>query len=103
MGVHRTTSEAAKAYAERERVLGEGIMLLGTASESLRSMDRKTLEKMGNLSYGLMPYSPGYAGKLMLIVSRLFYALAGAKEGKVGLYDLKKLENEIEGLREKLL
>ena len=29
MGVHRITSEAAKAYAARERVLGSGISILG--------------------------------------------------------------------------
>jgi hypothetical protein len=102
MGVHRTTSEAARVYAERERILGNGIILLGAASESLASIDKPTLERIGNLSSALLPYSPGYAGKLMLIISRLFLTLAGAKEKEHRLPALEELEKEIKELQEKM-
>ena len=47
MGVHRITSEAAKYYAARERVLGICISLLGLASEKVNELDKEVLEKLG--------------------------------------------------------
>ena len=35
MGVHRVTSEAAKAYAARERTIGNGIMLVGDSARQI--------------------------------------------------------------------
>ncbi len=99
MGVHRVTSEAAKAYAARERVLGAGITVLGLAAEKASKLDKATLEKCGDIAAKLLPYSPGYAGKLMLVSARLFWALAGAEEKEAKVVSLEDLEKEIEELK----
>ncbi|WP_457554734.1 hypothetical protein [Candidatus Pyrohabitans sp.] len=99
MGVHRVTSEAAKAYAARERVLGAGINVLGIAAEKASKLDKGTLEKCGDIAAKLLPYSPGYAGKLMLVSARLFWALAGAQEKEAKVVGLEELESEIEELK----
>ena len=59
MGVHRITSEAAKAYAARERVLGSGISILGYAAERVSELEKETLEKCGDAAGNLLPYAPG--------------------------------------------
>ncbi|ADC65809.1 conserved hypothetical protein [Ferroglobus placidus DSM 10642] len=102
MGVHRITSEAAKYYAARERVLGNGISLLGVASEKASELDKKLLEEIGDLAAALLPHSPGYAGKLMAVVARLFWALAGVKEKEFKFVELEDLEKWIEELRKKI-
>ncbi len=102
MGVHRITSEAAKYYALREKVVGSGISLLGLASENLDRLSKNQLEKLGDLAAKLLPHSPGYAGKMMPIVARLFWKLAGVNEKKFELVELKKLEKEIENLKNEL-
>ncbi len=102
MGVHRVTSEAAKAYASREKVLGSGITVLGLASEKARELDKDTLEKAGDIAAQLLPHSPGYAGKLMLVTARLFWALAGVDEKEMPVVSLEELEKKISELKEKL-
>lgn len=101
MGVHRITSEAAKYYAQRERVLGSGISLLGMASEKVGELDKETLEKLGDISAYLLPHSPGYAGKLTAVIARLFWALAGVKEKEFEFKELEEIEKMIEELKEK--
>lgn len=102
VGVHRVTSEAAKAYAARERVLGGGISVLGSAAENASKLDKETLERCGDLAGALLPYSPGYAGKLMLVTARLFWHLASAKEKEVGVVPLEELEKKIEELKKRV-
>lgn len=102
MSVHRITSEAAKYYALREKVIGSGISLLGAASENLDKLSKEQLEKLGDLAAKLLPHSPGYAGKMMPVVARLFWKLAGVNEKEFKLVELEKLEKEIEELRNEL-
>ena len=102
MGVHRITSEAAKYYAQREKVVGSGVALLGEASMNLDKLSKEQLEKLGDLAAKLLPHSPGYAGKMMPIVARLFWRLAGVGEKEFGFAELDELEKEIENLRSEL-
>ncbi len=102
MGVHRITSEAAKYYAMRERVVGAGVSLLGEASINIDKLSKEQLEKLGDLAAKLLPHSPGYAGKMMPIVARLFWKLAGVGEKEFGFAELEDLEREIEELRKEL-
>jgi hypothetical protein len=102
MGVHRVTSEAARAYVRREKVLGSSISILGRASSDLDGLDKETLEMCGDLSCDLLPHAPGYAGKLMLVIARLFWSAAGVgeKDGRNASLDdiessLSKLESKI--------
>lgn len=102
MGVHRITSEAAKYYAQREKVVGAGVSLLGEASMNLDRLTKEQFEKLGDLAAKLLPHSPGYAGKMMPIVARLFWKLAGAGEKEFGFAELDELEKEIEMLKKEL-
>ena len=102
MGVHRVTSDVAKYYATRERVLGNGISLLRTASEKVNELDKKLLEELGDLAAASLPHSPGYAGKLMIVVASLFWALAGVQEKESKTIDLEDLVKWIEELRGKI-
>ncbi len=102
MGVHRITSEAAKYYAMRERVVGAGVTLLGEASINIDKLSKEQLEKLGDLAAKLLPHSPGYAGKMMPIVARLFWKLAGVEEKEFGFAELEDLEKEIEQLKKEL-
>ncbi|WP_456329985.1 hypothetical protein [Archaeoglobus sp.] len=103
MGVHRMTSEAAKYYAQREKIVGAGVSLLGEASMNLDKLTKEQLEKLGDLAAKLLPHSPGYAGKMMPIVARLFWRLAGVGgEKEFGFAELDELEKEIEKLKEEL-
>ncbi|WP_457591176.1 hypothetical protein [Geoglobus sp.] len=102
MGVHRITSEAAKYYAMRERILGNGISLLGAASEKVNELDRETIERLGDLASYLLPHSPGYAGKLMAVTARLLWALAGVGEKEWEFRELEDIEKLIEELKEKV-
>ncbi|MBE8540257.1 hypothetical protein [Geoglobus acetivorans] len=102
MGVHRITSEAAKYYAMRERILGSGISLLGAASEKVQELDKDTLEKLGDVAAFLLPHSPGYAGKFTAVIARLFWALAGVEEKEFKFIELDDLEKMIEELKEKI-
>jgi len=102
MGVHRITTDAAKAYAERERVLGSGISVLGSAAEKAAELDKEILEKCGNAAAELLPYSPGYAGKLMLVSARLFWALAGVEEKETKVIPLAELEKELQEIKQSL-
>jgi hypothetical protein len=99
LGVHRVTSEAARAYAARERVLGGGITILGLAAENASRLDRETLEKCGDLAGSLLPYSPGYVGKMMLIAARLFWRLASVGEKEAKVLPLEELEDMVEELK----
>jgi hypothetical protein len=99
MGVHRITSEAAKYYAKREKILGSGITLLGLASEKLDKLSKDQLEKLGDLAASLLPHSPGTAGKLMPIIARLFWKLAGVGEKEFEFVELDELEKRIETLK----
>ena len=102
MGVHRITSEAAKYYALREKVVGSGISLLGVASENLDKLSKEQLEKLRDPAAKLLPHSPGYAGKMMPIVARLFWKLAGINEKEFVFVELEKLEKEIDELKNEL-
>lgn len=102
MGVHRVTSEAARAYAARERAIGNGIATLGTAAENIKKLDKKTIEKCGDLAAELLPYSPGYAGKTMLIIARLFWNLASTGEKETKVVPIEQLEKKIEEIRKAL-
>ena len=102
MGVHRITSESAKYYATRERVVGAGVALLGLASEKTAELSKEELEALGDLAADLLPHSPGYAGKLIPTVARLFWALAGVKEKEFQFMELDELEKVIEDLKKKI-
>jgi len=102
MGVHRITSEAAKYYAKREKVLGAGITLLGSASEKINTLTKEQLERLGDLAAMLLPHAPGYAGKLMPIIARLFWKLAGVNEKEFKLVELDDLERTIEELKKEV-
>lgn len=102
MGVHRVTSEAAKAYADREKAIGNGITTLGTAAEHVKSLDKKTIEKCGDLAAEMLPYSPGYVGKSMLIIARLLWALAETPEKQTRVVPIEELEKKIEEIRKAL-
>ncbi|MET1124213.1 MAG: hypothetical protein ABWW66_02975 [Archaeoglobaceae archaeon] len=102
MGVHRITSEAAKYYALRERVIGSAISLLGEASLNLERLNREQLEKLGDLAAKLLPHAPGYAGKMFPIIARLFWKLAGVGEKDFAYVELEELEREIEDLKKHL-
>ncbi len=99
MGVYRVTSPAAQAYVARERVLGSGITALGLASEKAALLDKKTLEKCGDIAAKLLPHAPGYAGRLMQASARLFWTLAKVKEKEIKVVPLEELEREIEELK----
>ncbi len=98
MGVHRVTSEAARAYVRREKALGTAISTLGKASTMVKDLDAKTLEKCGDLASDLLAHAPGYAGKLMLVVARLFWFAAGVEEKEGRAATLEDIESELESL-----
>ena len=102
MGVHRVTSEAARAYANREKALGDGITTLGVAAENAPQLDKRVLEKCGDLAGELLPYSPGYVGKTMIIIARLFWAIASTPEKKTKIVSLEDLEKKIEAIKKAL-
>ncbi|MEM0302874.1 MAG: hypothetical protein QXU31_06045 [Archaeoglobaceae archaeon] len=102
MGVHRITSESARFYAMRERVVGSAISLLGEATLKIDELSREQCEKLGDLASKLLPYAPGYAGKTMPIIARLFWKLANVKEKDFPLIEIDKLDKEIEELRKEL-
>jgi len=102
MGVHRITSEAAKYYAKREKILGSGISLLGLASEKLDKLNKEKLEKLGDLASMLLPHSPGYAGKLIPIIARLFWKLAGIGEKEFKYVELDDIEKYINELKDEI-
>jgi len=102
MGVHRITSESARFYAMRERIVGSAISLLGEASLKIDELSKEECEKLGDLASKLLPYAPGYAGKTMPIIARLFWKLANVKEKDFPLVEMDKLEAEIEELKKKL-
>ncbi len=102
MGVHRITSEAARYYAKREKILGSGISLLGLASEKLDKLNKEKLEKLGDLASMLLPHSPGYAGKLIPIIARLFWKLAGIGEKEFKYVELDDIEKYINDLKDEI-
>ncbi|ADB57452.1 hypothetical protein [Archaeoglobus profundus] len=102
MGVHRITSEAAKYYAKREKILGIGVSLLGLASEKLDELTKEQFEKLGDLASMLLPHAPGYAGKLIPIIARLFWKLAGVKEKEFKYVELDEIEKYMEELKNEL-
>ena len=102
MGVHRITSEAARYYAKREKILGSGISLLGLASEKLDKLNEEKLEKLGDLASMLLPHSPGYAGKLIPIIARLFWKLAGIGEKEFKYVELDDIEKYINELKDEI-
>jgi hypothetical protein len=80
VGIGAVKSDAARAFIEREKILSRGLWILGEASRDLKSLDKETLSVCGDLAYDLLTFSPGYAGKLLLIISRLFSNLAEQEE-----------------------
>ncbi|MBO8183667.1 MAG: hypothetical protein H0Z28_12920 [Archaeoglobus sp.] len=102
MGVHRITSEAAKYYATKEKILGTGINLFGVASERVGEIDKKDLESLGDLAAALLPHTPGNSGKLMVVVARLFWALAGVAEKEFKILPLEEIETLVEDLKQRI-
>jgi hypothetical protein len=102
MGVHRVTSEAARAYVKREKILGSAISALGKASTRIPDLEKETLERCGDLACGLLPHAPGYAGKLMLVIARLFWASAGIEEKEGRTPSLEEIEAQVQWLEETL-
>ncbi len=99
MGVQRVTSPAAQAYVAREKVLGDGIALLGAASEKAAKLDKRTLEKCGDVAAELLPHAPGYAGRMLLVTARLFWALAGVKEKEARMTSYEEIEKKLGELK----
>lgn len=102
MGVHRITSEAAKYYALREKVIGNAISLIGEASMKIDKLDKERLEKLGDLAAKMLPYAPGYAGKTVPIIARLFWKLAGVGEKEFKFISLEELDHEVEKLKKEI-
>ncbi|AGK60234.1 hypothetical protein Asulf_00200 [Archaeoglobus sulfaticallidus PM70-1] len=102
MGVHRITSEAAKYYALKEKIIGTGIVLFGEASEKVGELSKEDLEKLGDLAAALLPHTPGNSGKLMVVVARLFWALAGVTEREFKILQLEEIEKMVEELKSKI-
>jgi hypothetical protein len=102
MGVHRITSEAAKYYAMKEKVLGTGISLFGSASEKINEISKEDLEALGDLAADLLPHTPGNSGKLMVVVARLFWALAGVEEKEFKIRPVEEISKDVEELKKKL-
>jgi len=76
MNVEVKRSTPGKTFEERETILGRGISVLGQASLDVKEMDGGALSVCGDLAYDLLAFAPGYAGKLLLIISRLFSSAA---------------------------
>jgi hypothetical protein len=102
MGVHRITSEAAKYYAMKEKILGTGISLFGAASEKVGEISKEDLEALGDLAAALLPHTPGNSGKLMVVVARLFWALAGVQEKEFKIVPLEEIEKMLDTLKNKV-
>ena len=96
------TSEAARAYVRREKVLGSAISILGKASTELGRLDKETMEKCGNLASDLLFHAPGYAGKLMLVIARLFWSAAGVEEKEGRTVPLEEIESQLDQLERAL-
>ena len=102
MGVHRITSEAAKYYAMRERIVGSALSIFGLASEKLDKLDKQQLERLGDLAAAMLAHTPGNAGKIMPTVARLFWRLAGVGEKEFKFVEIEKIEKEIEELKKEI-
>ncbi len=102
MGIAKITSDAAKYYSYRERILAEGISLLLNASEKLDSIDKDTIEKLGDIAYWLLPHAPGYAGKLLIVIYRALWNLAGKGEKNLKVISLEELEKKINDMKKKI-
>ncbi|MEO6665767.1 MAG: hypothetical protein ABIO65_03200 [Nitrospiria bacterium] len=98
MGVHRITSPAAKAYMTRERILNDGMSLLGTAAEKT-GLSQQTLEAAGDLAAQLVPHAPGYGGKALQILATQFWRQAKVKDKSVDMLSFEDLEEKVEALR----
>lgn len=94
MNLRIKQSEAAKIFEERETILGRGISILGQASLGVREMDQGALSVCGDLAHDLLAFAPGYAGKLLLIVSRLFSS-AAEMEGEASLSGKSRPPNQV--------
>jgi hypothetical protein len=102
MGSRVVVSDAAKYYAAREKVLGAGITLLKHASEKIDSLSKEDIEAIGDIAAALLPHAPGYAGKLVTVVARLFWALAGINAKEMKYVELEDLEKQIEEMKKKI-
>ncbi|MBI4361850.1 MAG: hypothetical protein HY558_01610 [Euryarchaeota archaeon] len=105
MGVDRNySSPAAQYYLLRDRMVVEGIRLLGAAAEKPERVGAKEWQRLGDLSAQILAYAPGYAGKLYLVCARLCYAMAGNKTPrlKAKVASPEALEKEIRQLKKAL-
>ncbi len=102
MGVAKITSEAARYYSYREKILAEGISLLLNASERLKEYDEQTIERLGDIAYWLLPYAPGYAGKLLIVIYRTLWKLVNKDEKKLNVISLEELEKIINEMKQKI-
>lgn len=103
MGVDRNVrSEATEYYMQQNRLVNDGISLLGEASEKASKLNKETLGKLGDFAAEVVAYAPGYAGRLCLVSARLFWTLAGAeasREGKRKVVSLDNLEKRLKELK----
>ncbi len=106
MGVDRNVrSQATEYYLKRDKVVHDGISLLGEASEKARKLDSETLAKVGDFAAEVIAYAPGYAGRLYLVAARLFWALGKAdtdREAKRKVVPLEELEKRLGELKRKV-
>jgi hypothetical protein len=65
-------------------------------------LDKEVAERCGDMAAELVPHSPGYAGKLMQVCARLFWAVAGVKEKEAELVPIEKLSKDIEEIKKTL-
>jgi len=75
--------------------------LLGSASGKVTILRKDGLIALGDIAAALLPHAPGYAGKLIAVVARLFWAMAGSK-GEFKLVELEELEKWIEEAKKKI-
>lgn len=69
-------------------------------SEKLDKLNKEMLEKL--LTSMLLPHSPGYAGKLIPIIARLFWKLAGIGEKEFKYVELDDIEKYINELKDEI-
>jgi hypothetical protein len=82
----------------RERILGDGMTLLGIVAEK-SGLSPQVLEAAGDLAAQLVPHAPGYGGKALQIVASQFWRQAKVKEKAAEMLSFEELEKKVEALR----
>jgi hypothetical protein len=83
---------------QRERILGEGLSLLGAAADK-PTASPQALEAAGDLAAQLVPHAPGYTGKALQIVATQFWRQAKVKEKAAEMLSFDDLEKKVNELR----